>query len=171
MTRLSNTFFGASVFNGDVRSWDTGRCTDMSGLFGGAVTLAQDVSGWNTGAVVDMADLFAVAVSFNSDVSAWNVSNVVDMSRMFRDAESFNVNLSAWDVRRVTAMDGMFQVRCLCIIVIDDDDTGMISLSYIGWFVFFTERPVVFPEFVCLGLAIVDERDFFERHFSRRPPV
>eukprot|EP00978_Attheya_sp_CCMP212_P024971 scaffold79426_cov35-Attheya_sp.AAC.2 len=64
-------FFDASVFNGDVSTWDVSSVTNMQEMF------------WR-------------ASAFNQDVSGWDVSNVTNMQAMFYDASVFNHSLCDW---------------------------------------------------------------------------
>ena len=105
---MSGMFAGASLFNGDLSSWDVSAVTDMSDMFAGASLFNGDVSSWDVSAVTDMSWMFIFASSFNQDLSSWDVSAVTDMSRMFAGASLFNGNLSSWDVSQVTDMSDMF---------------------------------------------------------------
>ena len=108
VTDMSQMFFYAESFNGDISSWDVSGVTDMSDMFSVAVSFNSDISSWNVSSVTDMSNMFYVASSFNSDISSWSVSNVTDMSRMFAQAESFNSDISSWSVSNVTDMSRMF---------------------------------------------------------------
>ena len=109
VTDMSQMFFYAESFNGDISSWDVSGVTDMSDMFSVAVSFNSDISSWNVSSVTDMSNMFYVASSFNSDISSWSVSNVTDMSRMFAQAESFNSDISSWSVSNVTDMSSMFR--------------------------------------------------------------
>ena len=109
VTDMSQMFFYAESFNGDISSWDVSGVTDMSDMFSAAVSFNSDISSWNVSSVTDMSNMFDVASSFNSDISSWSVSNVTDMSRMFAQAESFNSDISSWSVSNVTDMSSMFR--------------------------------------------------------------
>ena len=109
VTDMSQMFFYAESFNGDISSWDVSGVTDMSDMFSVAVSFNSDISSWNVSSVTDMSNMFYVASSFNSDISSWSVSNVTDMSRMFAQAESFNGDISSWSVSNVTDMSSMFR--------------------------------------------------------------
>ena len=109
VTDMSQMFFYAESFNGDISSWDVSGVTGMSDMFSVAVSFNSDISSWNVSSVTDMSNMFYVASSFNSDISSWSVSNVTDMSRMFAQAESFNSDISSWSVSNVTDMSSMFR--------------------------------------------------------------
>ena len=105
---MSNMFYSASSFNGDLSSWDVSKVTDMSGMFYSASSFNGDLSSWNVSQVKDMAGMFSSARSFNGDISSWDVSQVTNMRTMFAVAHSFNGDLSSWDVSKVTNMNLMF---------------------------------------------------------------
>ena len=107
VTDMSQMFFYAESFNGDISSWDVSGVTDMSDMFSVAVSFNSDISSWNVSSVTDMSNMFYVASSFNSDVSPWDVSGVTGMSGMFGSATSFNGDISEWDVSGVTDMSAM----------------------------------------------------------------
>ncbi len=113
VTDMSQMFYGASSFNGDLSGWDVSTVTDMNEMFrmlyGTSPVFSGDgLSGWNVSSVTDMSYMFYGAGSFNGDLSGWIVSSVTDMSYMFYWANSFNGDLSNWDVSGVESMRDMF---------------------------------------------------------------
>ena len=109
VTDMSNMFFRASAFNGDLSSWNVSSVTDMSYMFIAATSFNGDLSSWNVSSVTDMSYMFNDATSFNGDLSSWDVSSVTDMNGMFSRATSFNGDLSSWDVSSVTDTTSMFE--------------------------------------------------------------
>ncbi|MCP3926440.1 MAG: BspA family leucine-rich repeat surface protein [Desulfobacterales bacterium] len=105
ITNLSNMFFFAFNFNGDLNSWDVSNVTNMSGMFSSS-SFNQDISGWDVSNVTDMSEMFSYS-DFNQNINGWNVIKVTNMSQMFASSE-FNMDISDWIVSSVTDMSGMF---------------------------------------------------------------
>ena len=94
---MNGAFAGAT--NMEYRATDApdlSTVTDMSEMFWFASSFDGDLSNWDVSSVTDMSRMFFDAVSFNGDISSWNVSSVTDMSDMFRAAIDFNQNLGIW---------------------------------------------------------------------------
>ena len=108
VTDMSDMFFRASSFSGDLSGWSVSGITDMSSMFHGASSFNGDISDWDVSSVTDMSSMFRRASSFNGDLSDWTVSSVTDMSGTFYEATSFNRDISSWDVGAVTDMPAMF---------------------------------------------------------------
>ncbi|MEM1119668.1 MAG: BspA family leucine-rich repeat surface protein [Bacteroidota bacterium] len=106
---MSNMFQFCSAFNGDLSSWNVSEVRDMSGMFQFCNTFDGDLNGWNVSKVTDMVGMFNGARAFNTDISGWNVSNVTNMINLFNDARAFNIDISGWNVSEVTDMRGMFK--------------------------------------------------------------
>ena len=106
VTDMSGMFYKATVFDGDLSSWDVSSVTDMSEMFREAVTFNQPLNSWNVSSVTNMGGMFGTTI-FNQPLNSWYVSSVTDMSHMFSDS-TFNGNISSWDVSSVTDMSYMF---------------------------------------------------------------
>ncbi len=108
---MSDMFFGATSFNGDISGWNTAKVTNMGGMFGGYQVVTpfnQDISGWNTAQVTTMQAMFQNATSFDQNIGGWNTAKVTDMSYMFTGASSFNQDIGNWNTAQVTDMKWMF---------------------------------------------------------------
>ena len=105
---ISQMFYKASSFDGDISNWDVSTVTDISWMFFEANSFNGDISSWDVSAVTDMSWMLYKASSFNGDLSSWDVSSVTDMSRMFHKVSSFDGDLSNWNVSAVTNMSWMF---------------------------------------------------------------
>lgn len=105
---MTDMFYEATMFDGDLSNWDVSHITDMEGMFCRASDFNGDISSWDVSGVTNMREMFLEANSFNGDISNWDVSSVIDMSGMFDSASSFNQNISGWDVGCVIDMSHMF---------------------------------------------------------------
>ena len=108
-TSMASAFNGASAMTyGATDAPDLSRVTDMSNMFYNAAAFNGDISGWNVSGVTDMSRMFRDADVFNRSLNGWNVSGVTDMSRMFESAPAFSGDISGWNVSSVTYMSYMF---------------------------------------------------------------
>jgi surface protein len=82
--------------------------TDMGAMFSGATAFNQNIGSWNTGEVRYMDYMFSDATAFNQDIRGWNTAKVTNMDEMFRDATAFNQNLSGWCVSLIPAAPASF---------------------------------------------------------------
>jgi surface protein len=85
VTKMHQIFGDATLFNGDISSWDVSNVTEMSGIFQGATSFNGDINSWNVGSVTDMRLMFHGATSFNQDLSGWCVSNIASEPTAFDD--------------------------------------------------------------------------------------
>ena len=46
LTNMSNMFYRANAFNGNISNWDTSLVTDMTNMFNGASSMQGDISSW-----------------------------------------------------------------------------------------------------------------------------
>ncbi len=108
VTNMSHMFYDASAFNCNLNNWDVNKVTDMSYMFYDTSAFNGNISEWKVNNVTDMGFMFYAALDFNQDISGWNVSNVINMNDMFYWAASFSGDVSNWDVSNVTDMSEMF---------------------------------------------------------------
>ncbi|MFC1656577.1 BspA family leucine-rich repeat surface protein [Patescibacteria group bacterium] len=109
VTNMINMFQNASVFNQNIGSWDTSNVTNMYEMFGQASSFDQNISSWDTSSVTNMGNMFKGASFFNQNISAWDTSSVAYMSYMFSYASAFNQDIGGWDTSSVTTMRSMFE--------------------------------------------------------------
>ena len=106
-TTIDSMFLDALSFNQSLNDWDTSKVTVMDYAFRDAPVFNGNISKWNTSKVTTMKGLF-INTDFNQDLNDWDTSKVTDMNNMFRYAYAFNGNISNWDTSKVTNMDYMF---------------------------------------------------------------
>ena len=133
VTNLSEVFEGASIFNGNIGSWNTTNVTNMYYMFAFATAFNQDIGSWNTGNVTNMIGMFFSATAFDQPIGSWNTSGVTDMTSMFAGAEAFNRALT-WNTTNVTSMGSMFQAATAFNGNIGSWDTsGVTDMSGMFW--------------------------------------
>ncbi|MBU2913272.1 BspA family leucine-rich repeat surface protein, partial [Reichenbachiella agariperforans] len=106
---MSQMFFQATNFNGDLSAWDVSKVTNMSRMFENAESFSEGLNNWDVSQVINMSRMFFGTSVFNSDLSLWNVGSVTNMSSMFENASVFDGHLRDWDVSSVTNMSRMFE--------------------------------------------------------------
>jgi surface protein len=109
VTNMSYMFYGASIFNQPLDSWDTALVTNMSGMFEDARAFNQSLNSWNTSNVTNMSYMFLRASIFNQPLDSWDTALVTNMSSMFNSASIFNQPLNSWNTALVTNMSSMFE--------------------------------------------------------------
>lgn len=92
----------------NIDKWSVGKVTDMSQMFFNASSFNGDLSKWNTSKVTRMDKMFQNATSFNQDISRWDVRQVYDMRSMFNGATSFNQNLERWVLKDGVELKDIF---------------------------------------------------------------
>src|SRR5690554_2355955 len=108
-SNMTNMFSGATLFNGDLSSWNVANIDNMTNLFNNATLFNGDISTWDVSNVTGMSQTFAYAAAFNKDIGSWDVSSVIDMNDMFFNASSFDQDIGDWNIYNVSTMDNMIE--------------------------------------------------------------
>ncbi|BAV94772.1 BspA family leucine-rich repeat surface protein [Ichthyobacterium seriolicida] len=109
VTDLSEMFYGARVFNGDISNWNVSKVENMSGMFRNALAFDKELNAWDVSSVTNMSEMFKGADAFNQNIGDWDVSSVTNMESMFGGTKVFNQDLNDWNVSSVTNMSSMFE--------------------------------------------------------------
>ena len=110
ITSLKDTFRAATLFNGDISSWDVSNVTVFNTMFYQATNFNSNIDSWNlksTGSIT-MNNMFQFCTNFNQPLNSWNVSRVISFYETFANCPAFNQNLNSWDVSNATTMYRMF---------------------------------------------------------------
>ena len=108
VSNMNSMFYNTNSFNQPLNNWDVSKVTDMSAMFSDASVFNQPLNDWDVSSVTSMTCMFLNAYAFNQPLNAWDVSSVSNMNCMFWDANSFNHPLNDWDVSSVRSTNGMF---------------------------------------------------------------
>jgi surface protein len=73
---LSQVFFNAPSFTGDVSNWVVTGVTALNELFRGATSFNQDLSSWDTSNITSMFNTFYGATSFDQSLSSWDMTSI-----------------------------------------------------------------------------------------------
>jgi surface protein len=96
---MSNMFAQAVKFNQPLpNTFTTAAVIDMLGMFYGATLFNQSLISFDTTQVIAMGGMFYEATSFNQSLSHFITTNTSDMSFMFYSASSFIQDISSWTV-------------------------------------------------------------------------
>lgn len=80
VTNMSNMFFGASVFNQALNSWDVSNVTTMASMFYNAIAFNSPLDWGNkTAKITFINHMFYGAIAFDQDLGSWDISNVTNM--------------------------------------------------------------------------------------------
>ncbi len=108
VTDMSNMFYNATSFEGDLSNWDVSTITNMDYIFSWARSFDSDISNWNVSNVTSMIEMFYNSDAFNQDLNKWDVSKVENMRGMFAFTDVFNGDISNWSTANVIDMGEMF---------------------------------------------------------------
>ncbi len=102
-TSMEYAFYDCAALNSDANweNWDVSTITNMTETFYGATNFNGDISGWNVSNVTNMSALFKNTDEFSQPLENWNIGSVVSMFNMFDNAnayyfEYFDNALIAW---------------------------------------------------------------------------
>ena len=122
---MSYTFYGCTVFNSNLNSWDMSGVLNTSNLFTYADAFDSDISSWDVSSVEDASGMFYSAISFNQDIGSWNVGNVTTMSSMLYKTTAFDKDISSWDINQVSSLSNFLALGNL--------STANYDALLIGW--------------------------------------
>lgn len=102
-TSLEYAFYGCTQLNSDAgwENWDVSTITNMTETFYGAINFNGDISNWNVSNVTNMSALFKNATTFDQGLENWDIGSVTSMFNIFENTnayyfEHFDNNLIAW---------------------------------------------------------------------------
>lgn len=98
VTNLARTFQGASLYNGNINSWDISQVTTTAYMFYRAVSFNQPLGGWDTSNITNMEYMFHGAKVFNQNIGSWDTRNVTTTSLMFFSTDRFNQDIGSINV-------------------------------------------------------------------------
>ena len=97
---MSEMFWKATGFTGDISNWDVSQVPWMVSMFKDAAAFNSDLSAWDMSSVNSIRNMFAGASSFNQDISGWDMSNITNLEGVLHDATAFDQNLGSWDINQ-----------------------------------------------------------------------
>ena len=98
-------FAGASVFNGDISTWDVSSCVNFSNMLQNMNAFNQPLNSWNmtrASGTVQVGYMFANSV-FNQPLNNWDTSKFNVFLGMFAFGASFDQDISSWDTTGFTS--------------------------------------------------------------------
>ena len=126
-------FFGLKNLQSlDLSSFNTQNVTNMSYMFYKCNNLQSlDLSSFNTQKVTNMSYMFYECKYLqNLDLSSFNTQNVTSMSDMFYKCNNLqNLDLSSFNTQNVTSMIDMFTFSGLNRVVVNVQDSQLISIA------------------------------------------
>jgi surface protein len=109
VTSLYGTWHSCSVFNQDLSGMNlTTALVNLGYTFYGNTLFNGDITTWPTDNVTTMTWMFYSAPAFNQNISVFHTSKVASFDFTFRDDIAFDQDLSALDFTGVTTANGMF---------------------------------------------------------------
>ena len=78
---MPSMFLNATVFNGNISTWDTSSLKFLFGAFNGAIAFNQDLSSWNVSSATFLPDMFLGATNFSAAnydklLATWSQQNI-----------------------------------------------------------------------------------------------
>lgn len=102
-TSLEYAFYGCASLNSNAgwENWDVSTITNMTETFYGATNFNGDISNWNVSNVTSMSGLFKNTDEFDQTLENWDIGSVGSMLNIFENAnayyfENFDNTLIAW---------------------------------------------------------------------------
>jgi surface protein len=94
---MSQMFFGCTLFNGNITSWQPLTVTNMLGMFRGAPVFNQNIGSWNVLSVTNMNTMFQNATNFNQNIGNWDIRNVTNFSAFMTGKTFSNYSTANYD--------------------------------------------------------------------------
>ena len=92
---MSYMFYGASAFNQDIGSLNTGNVTNMARMFAYASAFNQDIGGWNTGKWPDLGTCSSAPAPSTRHIRRLEREQLTILAGMFTDAQLSTRNYDA----------------------------------------------------------------------------
>ncbi len=94
-------FNGATLFNQDISTWNTGTARYMTGMFNNATSFNQPIGEWNVGRVWDLANVLTNATAFNQSLADWYIESIIfntsiGLSNSGMDCSNYSQTLNSW---------------------------------------------------------------------------
>ena len=78
LSTMSQMFFNAKSFTGDLSDWDTFKVTDMNSMFANASKFNGNIGGWDVSKSDSLRAMFYRSTAFTQDLSGWKIKSGAD---------------------------------------------------------------------------------------------
>lgn len=99
---IGNKEFSPSLSGFTLNGWNMSKVWNITNMFSGATKFNDDLSSWQTGSVTLMTSAFN-STKYNGDMSSWDVSKVTNMNTFLYGATDFDQDLSSWQLTALEA--------------------------------------------------------------------